>query len=173
MSPSNSGWKHPNFPILNSLFTLLVSPLPRLPGYSRGYPGSCLESSWADCSAGYPERNPENCLDRSSISNLEGCLERNSVSCSEGCGDRRSAGCSAERPANRSAGNSESNLPSNQENCPENSRESCWADRTPGDVRNLRYSRQHEAGVPKDSRRIAELELGPRLRPGRASCRRL
>ncbi len=112
MLPAKPARESPNFTILNSLFTLSESPLPRPPGYSASHSPNCLGSSSEGCSAGSPVRNPESYLVCYSVSYLAGYPERNSASCSESSGDRRSADCSAECPANCSRSSSHSSLPS-------------------------------------------------------------
>jgi len=113
MLPQSQASKCSNFAISNCLFIILLSPLPRSPGYWVNCPANYPASNRAGHSPRYPVRNPVNYLDRYSVSYSADYPEGNPASCLENCGDRCSPSCSADSPENRSGSNPESNLPSN------------------------------------------------------------
>jgi hypothetical protein len=115
MSPSKPGWKCPNFSILNSLFTISVSPLSRHPGCSGGSSASNPQSNPGGCPADYPARNPKSYLAGCWVSYLASYLEENSASYLADCPDRRPAGCVADCSEDCSEGSPERNLPGNGE----------------------------------------------------------
>ncbi len=128
MLPSSQARKSANFTILNSLFTIPESPLPRPPGCLGGSSASCPGSSPEDCSAGCPVESLASCLDGNSAGYSTGCSESCSVSCPASCGEKSSPSCSAECPENCPESSPESNPADSSENRLENSRENCWAD---------------------------------------------
>lgn len=114
MSPRIPDGKCPNFTILNSLFTLLVSPLSRPPDDSVSYSLSSPESSSEGHPAGYPAGNLESCLACCSVSYLDCCLEKNPASRSEDCVGRSPADSSSGCPENRRERSPEGDLPSSR-----------------------------------------------------------
>jgi hypothetical protein len=112
--PRNLAPKSANFPILNSLFTLTVSTLPRPPGYSVDSLVNCPDSNRAGYSPAHPVRNWEGDSDGYLASHVEGCLPENPAGNWEDCVGRNSAGCSADCPCSRPGRNPASNLRSNE-----------------------------------------------------------
>jgi hypothetical protein len=127
MSSSNLGPKCPNFPVLNSLFSLLESPLPRPPGYSAGRSASYPEINSYGCSARCPVRNPESYQTCYSVSSRASDPERNSVSCSENFGACSRKRSPSDCPAKRRARSPASNLPDCRAGSLENCLEGCSA----------------------------------------------
>ncbi len=144
MSSWNQAPSCSNFVIGNWLLDISSPPLPRPPGCLGSSSPSCPESSSDDCSAGYPERNPESCVDGCSVGYSAGYPEENSASCRESCRESCSPSCSAVSPENRSAGSPESSLPSNSERNWESYSEGCRANRLPGAFPNLESPSEHD-----------------------------
>ncbi len=160
-------WESANFSILNSLFTISVSPLSRPPGHSGDYPQSSSASSSEGCSGDCPAGNPESCM----VCCLVGCEasypERNSASCSvscrESCSTDCSTGCSADCPEKRRAENPESSLPSCLADSLENCLEGCSVESLPGSP--CRPTHQLRPQATSSARPYGRLGLGLELVP--------
>ena len=173
MSPRNQAQECPKLVISNWLFVIVVSPLPRPPGYSASCSPNCPESRSGDCSAGYPERHLENYPDFCPVSYSEGCPERNRTSYPESSVENRSADSSADCPGKRPEDSSGSNLPSNPEDNLLRYSESYPADTLPGclDGCHGRVDAAQAAGAAqRRSHRVAAAKA-VRLKAGRAHGR--
>jgi hypothetical protein len=151
MLPRNRTRKSANFSILNSLFTLPVSPLPRSPGYLVNCPASYPESNRAGYSPRYPVRNPAGYLGGYPASYRAGYLAENLVSYPAGYPDSNSASSPADCPDNRLERNPESSRESNGADYSE----SYWADSLPNCLAGYRES--------FDSRPVCRAAAGTKL----------
>jgi hypothetical protein len=132
MLPQSQARESANFSILNSLFAISVSPLPRSPGYlesySPGYPegnsgdypgsysGSYSESYPDSCSENYPEGYPPRYSESYPGSYRESCPEDCSRNCPESC----SGSNPGSNPEDNPGSNSGDYLPDCWEDCPGN-----------------------------------------------------
>jgi hypothetical protein len=114
MLPRTQTQKSANFSILNSLFTLFESPLPRSPSYSGDYSPSYREGYPADYPEGYSGSNSASYPDSCSEDYPEGYPPRYSESYPGSYGESCPEGCSRSCPENCSGDNPESNSGSNR-----------------------------------------------------------
>ena len=109
MLPQSQAPKCSNFVISDRLLVILLSPLPRCPGYSVKCWVNHPAGNRAGYSLSYPVRNPESYGDDYPVSYWAGYLPENLVSYPVGYPDSNSAGCSADCGENRPGRNPESN----------------------------------------------------------------
>jgi hypothetical protein len=135
MLPANQALKSANLSILNSLFTLSVSPLPHSPGYSESYSPGYPEGNSGDYPEGYSGSNSESYPDSYSEDYPEGYPPRYSESyrgsyrenypedCSRNCPDD----CSGNNPESNPEDNPGSNSGGYLPDCGESYSESFWS----------------------------------------------
>jgi hypothetical protein len=109
MLPANQARKSANFSILNSLFTLSVSPLPHSPGCSESNSPSCSGSS----SLSYPGSSSPDCSPSSSPSYSPSSSRSYSPSSSGSCPEIRPPTC----PRSSSPSNPGDSAPRRPQSC--------------------------------------------------------
>jgi hypothetical protein len=113
MSPANQNPRSANFSILNSLFTLPLSPLPHSPGYSescsRGYPEGNPGGYPESYSRAYSGNHPENSRESYPENYGESYSPANPENCRENCSDGNPAGYSQDSPDSNPESNPEDN----------------------------------------------------------------
>jgi hypothetical protein len=141
MLPQGQASKCSNFAISNWLFIILLSPLPRSPGYSESYSGSYPENNSGDYHGSYSGSYSESYPDSYSEDYREGYPPRYSESYPGSYRENYPEDCSRNCPENCSGSNPESNPGSNWESNSEDYLPDCWED-YPGNVGSCPVSRE-------------------------------